>query len=186
MENLDKIKDRVEKTKDSYRAIAKDYNTSHTQIANFVKKYNWNTSHRNSKKVSNLQEKKHEKILGKTALRKMDEIKNELGNQYSPTDEPMIIMVAKSYEEYLYLAEQVQIEGYTLRSLKTGGTYLNPTFNAYQAVQKNLITVSNQLGLSISARKKLGLKFDRPGQEQKSIFNVVAELNMDDEDLNDI
>ena len=190
MENIEAIKKEVENTKRSYRAIAEEFGTNHTQIRNLIKLHGWKVEHRVSKNsnIDNLPtDAPHKNILGKTAIRKIKEIKDELGNQYSPVDEPLIIMCAKSYEEYIDLAMKVSIEGYTCISTKTGSTYLNPTFNAYQAVQKNLITVSNQLGLSIAARKKLGLKFDRPGQEQLSIFDIAKDLaNASDEDLNDI
>lgn len=190
MENYEEIKDLVETTKQSYRSIAERYGTNHTQIKKIAVRDNWKIEHRVSKKsgseITNLDEP-HNKILGRTAIRKITEIKDELGDQYSPVDEPLIIMCAKSYEEYIDLAMKVAKEGYTCVSVKTGSTYLNPTFNAYQAVQKNLITVSNQLGLSIAARKKLGLKFDRPGQEQLSIFDIAKDLaNGSDEDLDDI
>lgn len=183
MEHYDEIKDLVENTKLSYRKIAEQYGTNHTQIGKIVKKDGWNVEHRVSK--NSIVIEPHKKILGPIAFRKMQEIIKELGNHYSPTDEPLIVMVARSYEEYIDLAEQVSKEGYTKQSPKTGATYLNPTFNAYQAVQKNLMTVSDRLGLSISARKKLGLKFERPEQEQKSIFDFAKEIS-NDEDLDDI
>lgn len=190
MEFYDEIKDLVENTIQSYRSIAQQYGTNHTQIKKIAIRDKWKIEHRISKNsnIENLPiDAPHKNILGKIAIRKITEIKKELGEQYSPVDEPLIIMCAKSYEEYIDLAMKVALEGYTCVSVKTGSTYLNPTFNAYQAVQKNLITVSNQLGLSIAARKKLGLKFDRPGQEQLSIFDLARDLaNTNDEDLDDI
>jgi len=184
MEHYEEIKDLVENTKLSYRKIAEQYGTNHTQIGKIVKKDKWDTEHRISKNSNQMTP--YKRILGPTAIRKMDEIIKELGEHYSPTDEPLIVMCAKSYEEYLDLGEQVSLEGYTCMSPKTGATYLNPTFNAYQAVQKNLMTVSDRLGLSISARKKLGLKFKRPGQKQASIFDIFGELSKEDHDLDGI
>ncbi len=189
MEFYDEIKDLVENTKQSYRAIADQYGTNHTQIIKIAKNDKWNISHRISKN-SNIDtvptDSPHKKILGKIALRKIKEIKDELGHLYSPVDEPLIMICAKSYEEYINLAEKVAYEGYTCESPKTGATYLNPTFNAYQAVGKTLIAVSDKLGLSIAARKRLGIKFDKPGQEQLSIFDIIEDINKNDEDLDDI
>ncbi len=190
MENIEEAKRKVEDTKQSWRSIAKEHGTNHVSLKKFAENNGWDISHRVSKNISKSGEvsQPHKKILGKTAIRKMTEIKEELGDKYSPVDEPLIIMVARSFEEYIELGRAVIVEGYVLESPKTGGKYLNPTFNAYQAVQKNLITVANQLGLSIASRKKLGLKFERPGMKETSIFDIVAEIDSNDGefDIDDI
>lgn len=183
MENIEDIKKDVENTKDSYRKIAERYGTSHTQIGNFVKKYGWDVEHRVSK-VANVKPA-HNSILGKTALRKIDELKEELASNYSPVDEPLIVMYAHNYEELLKITADVKLEGYVLHSAKTGGRYLNPLFTAALAIQKNLVTIANQLGLSIASRKKLNMKLGKKDDEGQSIFDFGKEFSMD-EDLNDI
>ncbi len=184
MENLEKIRNEVENTKDSYRKIAKRYGTNHTQIGKFVKKYGWNVSHRVAK-ISTVKPA-HTSILGKIALRKIDEIKEELGSNYSPVDEPLIVMYAHNYEELLKITAEVKNEGYVLLSPKTGGRYLNPLFTAALAIQKNLVTIANQLGLSIASRKKLNMKLGRKEDEGQSIFDFAKEFSMEDEDLDGI
>jgi P27 family predicted phage terminase small subunit len=186
MMNWEDIKKEVETTKRSYRSIAKDYGVNYSTISKKAKNEGWKVEHRINKKSSKSVDCPHKKVLGKIALRKIEEIKKELGNKYSPVDEPLIVMCSRSYEEYLELAEKVSIEGHVLVSPKTNAKYLNPTFNAYQAVQKTLITVANQLGLSIASRKKLGISFDKKENEgQSSIFDFTKLLN-DDEDLENI
>lgn len=183
--NWEDIKKEVETTKRSYRSIAKDYGISYSTISKKAKKEDWKVDHRINKKVNKSVDNPYIKVLGKIALRKIDEIKDELADKYSPVDEPLIVMCARSYEEYLQLAEMVSIEGHVLASPKTGAKYLNPTFNAYQAVQKTLITVANQLGLSIASRKRLGISFKKKEDESQSIFNFV-ELLKEDSDLDGI
>ena len=187
MEKLEYIKDRVENTKDSYRAIAKDFNTSHTQIGNYVKNNGWNVSHRVSKVSTTTPA--HNAILGKTALRKIQEIKDELASNYSPVDEPLIVMYAKSYERYIALETKMgnDVSGIIAISSKTGTEYLSPLFTAALAIQKNLVTIANQLGLSIASRKKLNLKIGKVDTKgQTSIFDFAKDLTMKDDDLNDI
>jgi len=183
MENLENIKEAVENTSNSYRAIAKEFGTNHTQIKKFVEKYSWDVSHRVSKIPSI--PAPHIRILGNVAVRKIEELKRELGDNYSSVDEPLIVMYAKNYERYLELEATLQEKGVLAFSIKTGSEYMSPTFTASLAVQKNLVTIANQLGLSIASRKKLGLRFDIPGQEQGSLFDFAKEFSNDGE-LDDI
>ena len=190
MENIEAIKNQVENTKRSYRAIAKEYGINHTQIGNLIKIHNWNVEHRNSKisNISTTPVNPHTAILGKTALRKIDEIKKELGKQYSPVDEPLIVMYAKSYERYIELEEKLGlgVDRIIAVSTKTGSEYMSPLFTATLAIQKNLVTIANQLGLSIASRKKLGINFRKEDDGQTSIFDFAAELSVQDDDLDDI
>ena len=190
MENIESIKKEVENTKRSYRAIAKEFGTNHTQIGILVQMHNWNVEHRISKNsnISTNETKPHTAILGKTALRKIEEIKKELGKQYSPVDEPLIVMYAKSYERYIELENKLGlgVDKIIAISTKTGSEYMSPHFTATLAIQKNLVTIANQLGLSIASRKKLGLNFKKEDEGQTSIFDFAKSFAMDDEDLDGI
>ncbi|AXX89331.1 hypothetical protein CKA55_07445 [Arcobacter suis] len=189
MENLESIKNAVENTKRSYRAIAKEFGTNHTQIGILIKLHNWNVEHRISKNstVSTTEYKPHVAILGKTAVRKIEEIKKELGKQYSPVDEPLIVMYAKSYERYIDLESKLGlgVDKIISTSTKTGSEYMSPLFTATLAIQKNLVTIANQLGLSIASRKKLGLNFKKEEEGQTSLYDFVPEF-ASDEDLDEI
>lgn len=189
MEKIEAIKKEVENTKRSYRAIAEEFGTNHTQIRNLIKIHGWNVEHRISKNstVSTNENKPHNAILGKTALRKIEEIKRELGKQYSPVDEPLIVMYAKSYERYIDLEQKLGlgVDKIIAVSTKTGAEYMSPHFTATLAIQKNLVTIANQLGLSIASRKKLGLNFKKEEEGQTSIFDFAKEFSYD-EDLDDI
>lgn len=176
METLELMKKDVETTKDSYRKIAERYDTNHTQVGKNIKKYGWDVSHRSSKKVSKPQNP-HNKILGSIALRKIEELKEELGDKYSPIDEPLIVMYAKSYERYIELEQKITSAGVTTFSVKTGAEYLSPTFTASLAIQKNLVTIANQLGFSLASRKKLNINFSKLDEKQSSIFDFAEAIN---------
>lgn len=177
METLELIKEAVETTNESYRKIGPRYGTSHTQIGNLVKKHGWDVSHRVSKKVSK-PHNPHNKILGSVALRKIEELKEELGESYSPIDEPLIVMYAKSYERYIELEQKITASGgVTTFSVKTGAEYLSPNFTASLAIQKNLVTIANQLGFSLASRKKLNIKFTKLDEKQSSIFDFAEAIN---------
>lgn len=190
MEKIEEAKVKVEETKQSWRSIAEEHVTNHVSLKNYAKKHGWKIEHRISKKVSKDVNPKpaHESILGKIAIRKIEEVKEELGKNYSPVDEPLIVMYAKSYERYISLEKEMgmDIEGIIATSTKTGSKYLSPIFTATLSIQKNLVTIANQLGLSIASRRKLGLVFEKPGQKQDSLFDIVANLNLDDKDLDDL
>lgn len=173
----DSIKLEVEGTDKSVRAIALEYGISHTLVNKKIKTENWKR-YVPTMSVSNYDaENPHIAVLGKTAIRKIDEVKRELGKNYSSVDEPLIVMYAKSYERYIELEKKVQQEGYISVSYKTGSTYINPTFNALQMVQKTLVTIANQLGLSMLSRKQLGLKLGNQPSMEQSIFDFANDIN---------
>lgn len=179
MIDMDALEKQVCGTSRSIRAIAKDFGKSHTYINEIVKNKGWTryvpAVSVSSSEVENISP--HVEILGKTALRKIEEIKHELGKNYSNLDEPLIVMYAKSYEHYIKLEGKLAIEGYTIMSPKTGGKYLNPTFSALQSVQKTLVTIANQLGLSMTSRKALGLKLGDGTPKEQSLFDYVEQIS---------
>ncbi len=177
------VKSSYENTSDSLRAIARQYGTSHTQITKKAELGGWLSDKRGTK-VSAIANA-HTKILGKVAMRKIEEVKTELGDKYSSVDEPLIVMYAKNYERYLELEMTLLTDGVIVTSPKTGAEYMSPTFTASLAVQKNLVTIANQLGLSIASRKRLNISFEKEDKSQ-SIFDFTAEINNDGFSLNEI
>jgi len=115
-------------------------------------------------------------ILETIAVRKIQEIITELGDNYSTVDEPMVVMYGKTYQEYLKLSSMVDSEGDVLYSPKTGAAYTNPRFNNLQAIQNNLTKLGDRLGISIASRKKLGLNFNKE-EKTKSLFDLVADIS---------
>jgi len=116
-----------------------------------------------------------EGILGKTAVRKIQEIVEELGDEYSPVDEPLVISYAESYERYLKLVAIVNKEGETSVSPKTGAVYTNPYFSALQSVKSDMAKLGDKLGLSISSRRRLRIKLNKK-DNSKSLYNLVNEI----------
>lgn len=179
MIDWEEVEKQVSGTSKSVRAIAKEFGMSHTKLNTKIKEEGWTRYvppvSVSSSEVENISP--HVEILGKTALRKIEEIKHELGTNYSNLDEPLIVMYAKSYEHYIKLEGKLAIEGYTIMSPKTGGKYLNPTFSALQSVQKTLVTIANQLGLSMISRKTLGLKLGDGKPKEQSLFEYVEQIS---------
>lgn len=163
-------------------AMAERYGCSPTAINKKAEKEGW-PFYEPSKEVLEKASKKpvakpHEKILGTVAMRKIDELKRELGNNYSSVDEPLIVSYAKSYERYLSLEMKMSTEDEVLYSPKTGSAYLNPLFNAIQMVQKNIVTLANQLGLSIASRKRMGMHLgDDEFNKTPSLFDIGNSIN---------
>ncbi|MDD5159676.1 MAG: P27 family phage terminase small subunit [Sulfuricurvum sp.] len=97
-------------------------------------------------------------ILGPIALRKIEQLKQELGNHYSNVDEPMIVCYAKTYERWLALEIKMMDQEEVLESEKTGSKYINPLYNVIQMTIKTLTLLSSQLGVSMPSRHKMNIK----------------------------
>jgi len=178
MVDWEAIKKEVEGSSASVRSIARRYGVSHTSINKKIKigKFKRYVPPNKVSKKNTENIKSYKPILGDIALRKIDELKTELGKHYSNVDEPLIVMYAKSYERYIELEMKIAQEGVVSRSPKTLATYINPTYNVLQMTQKTLVTIANQLGLSMISRKNLGLKLhDKKGEP--SLFDFVDQIN---------
>jgi len=120
-------------------------------------------------------------ILGDVAVRKIDEIVTELSSHYSSVDEPLVMSYAFDYQRMIRLEEIVQSEGETCISPKTGAPYMNPNFSALQAVKSSLAKTAQQLGLSIAARKRIGITLGQETETQ-SLFDFVEALVVDSDE----
>jgi len=92
----------------------------------------------------------------------------------------LIAIFAKSYETWIECQLELDQDGATAVSSK-GGSYISAMKNVSKMEEKTLINLANQLGLSISARKRMGLntKFD---QQSNSLFDIgkeIGELKLD-------
>lgn len=166
----------------SENALASHYGVSRQGISKKAKKEEWGDFMPLSKKapvttVTGSVTNPHDQILGGIALRKIDELKQELGDNYSHVDEPLIVCYAKTYERYIDLEMQMLSQDVVSVSKKTGSEYLNPLFNAIQMTQKTLVTIGNQLGLSIYSRKKMGIKLGEESDKGGSLFDFADDIN---------
>jgi len=165
----------------SENALASHYGVSRQGISKKSKKEEWGDFVPLSKKApvtttSDGVTNPHDKILGAIAMRKIEELKKELGENYSHVDEPLIVCYAKAYERYIDLEVQMSTQDVVSSSSK-GGKYLNPLFNAIQMTQKTLVTIGGQLGLSIYSRKKMGLKLGEEGDKVGGLFDFANDIN---------
>ncbi|MFT7880895.1 MAG: P27 family phage terminase small subunit [Sulfurimonas sp.] len=118
-------------------------------------------------------------ILNDIGVRKIQEIVKELGDAYSPVDEPLVVSYAESYQRYLKLVAIVDAEGEVSMSPKTGATYMNPNFSALQGVKTAMAKLGDKLGLSISSRRRMKLSLKKE-DKSKSLFNLVNEISEGD------
>lgn len=165
----------------SENALASHYGVSRQGISKKARKEEWGGFVPLSKKApvtttSDDATNPHDKILGKIAMRKIEELKKELGENYSHVDEPLIVCYAKAYERYIDLEVQMSLQEVVSTSTK-GGKYLNPLFNAIQMTQKTLVTIGGQLGLSIYSRKKIGIKLGEETDKGGGLFDFANDIN---------
>lgn len=118
-------------------------------------------------------------ILNTVGIRKIQEIVEELGELYSPVDEPLVVSYAESYQRYLRLVAIVNQEGEVNLSPRTGATYMNPHFSALQSVKSDMAKLGDRLGLSIASRKRLKLNLTKE-EKTKSLFDLVADISEED------
>lgn len=166
----------------SENALASHYGVSRQGISKKSKKEEWGDFVPLSKKApvtttTDDATNPHDKILGAIAMRKIEELKKELGENYSHVDEPLIVCYAKAYERYLDLEMQMSLQDVVSTSSKTGAQYLNPLFNAIQMTQKTLVTIGSQLGLSIYSRKRMGIKLGEESDKGGSLFDFANDIN---------
>ncbi len=121
-------------------------------------------------------------ILNTVGIRKIQEIVLELGEFYSPVDEPLVVSYAESYQRYLKLVVIVDERGEVCVSPKTGGEYMSPYFSALQSVKADMAKLGDRLGLSIASRKRLNLNLTRE-DKTKSLFDLVADISEEDMDI---
>lgn len=169
-----------ENSKIGMKKLSEKYNTYPMQISREAKKRKWVKYDPVKIAVGEFENKKAvvnpNGMLDTVAIRKIQEIVEELGENYSPVDEPLVVMYAKNYQRYLKLESIVDAEGEVSISPKTGGTYMNPNFSALQAVISNMAKLGDKLGLSISSRKRMNISI---GKEEKtqSLFDQVASIS---------
>ncbi|MDO9304621.1 MAG: P27 family phage terminase small subunit [Sulfuricurvum sp.] len=165
----------------SENALASHYGVSRQGISKKSKKDGWGDFVPLSKKAlvttpTDSATNPHDKILGSIAMRKIEELKKELGENYSHVDEPLIVCYAKAYERYIDLEVLMSTENVVSTSTK-GGKYLNPLFNAIQMTQKTLVTIGSQLGLSIYSRKRMGMKLGEENDKGGGLFDFADDIN---------
>lgn len=177
-EKLESMKVEYEGGPISARKLAAKYDFPRNKLNDLIKIDKWTKfvppASRAKKGVTH--SASHIPILGPIAIRKIKEVKEELGEHYSPVDEPLIVVFSKTYERYIELEQTLMTENVVKESAK-GGSYLNPTFTALQAVQKTLLTYANQLGLSMTSRKLLGIKLDPRKKSEMTLFDIANNIN---------
>ncbi len=179
-ERLENAKLDYETLGTSARKLSAEYRIPRNKLNKIIKSDEWLKygSSQSSAKSKTASTAPHADIFGAIAKRKMQEVREELGEHYSQVDEPLIIVFAKTFERYIDLERTLINEGEVLSSEKTGGKYLNPTFTALQAVQKTLLTYANQLGLSMTSRKLLGIKLGGADKKSEmSLFDIASDIN---------
>ncbi len=117
--------------------------------------------------------------LGKVGKRKFKEIVEYLKSVgiYHKIDENLIILFAKSFEDYIRYAELLEKEGHALISDK-GNKILNPTYTLLKNAQQNVKDLSKLLGIGEYSRKRIGIEVN----EEDEFIKFLKEFQDDDED----
>lgn len=182
----DFIRSEYEETTKSERTIALENNISHGAIQSRRSKDKKNG---NGWVRSNYMDVIHDKaltnpqkpILKRTALRKVKEIKHELGDNYSVLDEPLIAAFALNYEKWIGVQE-ILLEEKSIEMSSKGSLYISPYENLAKMYENSFIKISAQLGLSIASRKRLNLA-PKSDTEESSLFDLIDEIDQCEVDI---
>jgi len=167
------IREEYESTDFPVREIARRNDVTHGAIQRRAKKETWIRIDVASV-VSDKALVGKDGILGPVSLRKIEEVKKELGENYSPLDEPLIAAFALNYEKWITTQKIIMEEGSVIMSSK-GSVYISPYENLAKMYEGTFIKISGQLGLSVASRKRIGMP-TKSDTEDASLFD----MNMDD------
>ena len=115
-------------------------------------------------------------ILTVVAARKVNEVMEELGDNYSPMDEPLIMAYGVLYQEFLRLASLVSIEGDLVENDK-GVTYTNPRYNNFLAIIERMAKLGDRFGMSVVSRKRAGIMLGKR-TEQKGFWDMLENVSV--------
>ncbi|PHR57274.1 MAG: hypothetical protein COA44_06130 [Arcobacter sp.] len=162
------IKSEYEETPKSVRLIASENGISHTYINKKSKAENWKKFESDSTIDTAAIYKKYK--IGKVAIRKVQEVVEMLGNNYSPLFEPTILMFANNYELYLDMKTQLDKVG-VLRTTSKGTRIMSEEYKALAYIEKRLSELGIELGFTTAAAKKLGL-VKSEDKTQSTVFDL--------------
>ena len=165
----DEIREMYENTDIPVREIARRHDISHGAIQRRAKKENWHRIDVDAV-VSDKALVGKGGVLGPIAIRKINELKKELGENYSSLDEPMIAAFALNYEKWIMTQKIIQEEGSVVMSSK-GSLYISPYENLAKMYENTFMKAASQLGLSIASRKRVGIS-TKSDTEGASLFDI--------------
>lgn len=162
------VKSEYEETPKSVRQIATENGISHTSINKKFKAESW-VKYEDSKQIDTKSfDTKYN--MGKVARRKVKEIVEMLGTNFSPLFEPTILMFANNYELYLDMKTQLDQVG-VLRITSKGTKILSEEYKALSFIEKRMSELCIELGFTTAAAKKLGL-VKPEDKTQSTVFDL--------------
>jgi P27 family predicted phage terminase small subunit len=176
----DFIRIEYEETTKSIRLIATENAITHGAIQRRAKKENWS---RGSLDVINDKSltKASNPILKRHALRKIEEIKNELGDNYSVLDEPLVIAFALNYQKWI-ATQEILLEENSIEVSSKGSLYISPYENLAKMYENSFIKIAGQIGLSLASRKRIGVS-TKSDSDEASLFEISGQLENYDVDV---
>lgn len=175
--DLQKLKADVEDGSLSRAKLAEMYGCSESNIRKLIKKHGWKDPRKRAGANG-----ANDDLIDATAAKKFEEIKAELGDQITKSDEMLLSALSNQFSRYVRLEREVMKEGEVVISAK-GSPYLNPKYNALQSAAKTLTTLGKEFGLSIASRKRVGIQPETRKEDNEGIFAIAASLNDMDIDV---
>jgi P27 family predicted phage terminase small subunit len=170
----------------SFRGLSARYGCSHTYWQSLAKKEGWKKyippfvptviERENLENIETPTEPLS--LLTPLALRKIEEIKNELGDLYSSLDEQLMMMYVLAYQRSLRLEKIVQKEGEVIYTDK-GTPYFSPWYSALLASNKEMHLIGRDFGMSVVSRTKNSLNFGQKNNEPDFFAQIHKILNSD-------
>lgn len=167
------IRQLYEDTMIPIREIARQHGIVHGSIQRRAKKESWKRIDLDNVVMDKALVGK-DGILSPVALRKMEEVKNELGDNYSSLDEPLVAAFALNYQKWIDVQKIILSEGSTMLSSK-GSVYISPYENLAKMYENTFMKIAGQLGLSLASRKRFSIDVSSKRNEV-SLFDIKVDM----------
>lgn len=167
----------------NWKAIEKDYIAGELTISDISDKYKIDKGylHREAKKRNWVRAKVKKStapklidnaFISEIAKEKYEAIKSKMGDTLTELDDIALIPLCNQYARMINLEQVVLKEGVTIISSK-GVPYANPNYNALLTTVKTVASLSKELGLTVSSRKKIGV-VPKSDSKKDDIFDIAS------------
>lgn len=169
------IRSEYEETPKSERLIAEENGVSHGAIQRKRKLEKWVRRNYVDIVTDKSLINSRKPILNKIGLRKIEEIKQELGDNYSVLDEPLVIAFSLNYQKWIGVQE-ILLDEHSIEISSKGSMYISPYENLSKMYENAFVKIAAQLGLSLASRKRINLQ-PKSDTNERSLFDISKELS---------
>ena len=166
------VQEMYECSTNNVKAISEHFDIHPTGIRRKAKQQEWKKFEHDS--LTDLELVTVNPIIKAVAMRKITEIREELGDHYRSIDEPLIVIFSENYQSWIEMKSEMNRTGLLIPGAR-GNVVMNPLFKAIKDTESKLLNYAQQLGISFASRKRLGR--GETSTQTGSLFDLEAEID---------